>query len=190
MNVNKYGRKGVPVNWDAIKAMWVAGETAKHIAKIFGVFPGTIGNRAKRGKWGALRKVALAKRTLYEDGHNQSDKIENGPERSDSVAVSRKIVIPANEKRGPNENATNEEIIARATSLGDSVEFRQRVIKANDKALKVLETSELTNIGEVDRFAEALTKVERIGARSFGYDREANTPAVNIAVLTAGAEYD
>jgi hypothetical protein len=189
-NINKYGRKGVPANWDAIKAMWVAGETAGHIAKIFNVCEGTIGNRAKRGKWRLLRNVAAAHRTLSEAGHLSSEKTENEPTRHQSVTFSDKINLPTNEKRSPNELATNEEIVAKAVAIGNASEFRQRVIKENERALKVLEGTEIGNVAEVDRFAEALIKVERIGARSYGYDREANTPAVNIAVLTAGGEYD
>jgi hypothetical protein len=92
----------------------------------------------------------------------------------------------------PAGNMSDAEVLARAVEIQNADTFRARVIEANDKALKVLEKSPPENVGEVDRFAEALTKVERIGARTYGYDRESDRPVVNIGVLTAGAgsEYD
>jgi hypothetical protein len=87
---------------------------------------------------------------------------------------------------------SDEQVLARAIEIQSADTFRTRVIQANEKALKVLEAEDPQTVGEVDRFAEALTKVERIGARTYGYDRESDRPIVNIGVLTAGAgsEYD
>jgi hypothetical protein len=87
---------------------------------------------------------------------------------------------------------SDEQILARAIQIQSADTFRSRVIETNQKALEVLEKNPPQNVAEVDRFAEALTKVERIGARTYGYDRESDRPIVNIGVLTSGAgnEYD
>jgi hypothetical protein len=181
---NKYGRTGIPIDWDIAKSLWVAGRTADEIAKQFGINRNTIETRAKRGKWGLLRKQAKS----------SSLKIENGSNRPDALRFqadqNRLLLNTQLTKRGPNENANDAEILQRAATIGDAIGFRTRVIKANDSALKVLEENPPTNIGEADRFAETLTKVERIGARAYGYEREAETPVINIAMLTSGNEYD
>jgi hypothetical protein len=194
MPVNKFGRKGMPTDWDGIKALWVAGQTVAQISKIFGIKPLTIYSRAQRGKWRVLRNARKAAQANMQPMHNESDKIEAEPSRPVTVVLSHEIGSEKSPENLPKnlrgEYATPQEIVERALPLASSVEFRSRVIKANDKALRILETTEIANVGEVDRYAEALTKVERIGARTYGYDREANQPAVNIAVLTSGSEYD
>jgi hypothetical protein len=190
MSTNKFGRKGMPVDWDGIKALWVAGQTVAQISKIFGIKPLTIYSRAARGKWRVLRNARKAAQAGAGSMHLESDKDEAEPDRPVTVMLSHEIGSEKLPKKVRGEYASPQEIVERALPLASSVEFRSRVIKANDKALKVLEGTELTHVGEVDRYAEALTKVERIGARTYGYDREANQPAVNIAVLTSGSEYD
>jgi hypothetical protein len=188
---NKFGRRGFPgVDWDGIKALWVAGQTVKQISKIFGIKPLTIYSRAARGKWRVLRNARKALQKGEQACQIEPEKKDSEPTGLSPVLVSHEKTpekLPSN-RRG--EIASPQDIIERALPLAGSVEFRARVIKENNRALKVLETTEITNVGDVDRFAEALTKVERIGARTFGYDREANQPAVNIAVLTSGSEYD
>jgi hypothetical protein len=187
---NKFGRKGMPIEWDAIKALYVAGQTMDYISKIMGIKRSTLESRSKRGKWRLLRNARKAAQAKVKPGSIAPDKIEDAPTGPVPVVVSQQIglaELPSN-KRG--EYASPQEIVERALPLASSIEFRSRVIKANDRALRVLENTELNHVGEVDRFAEALTKVERIGARTYGYDREANQPAVNIAVLTSGSEYD
>lgn len=190
MPPNKYGRKGIPIDWDGIKALWVAGQTVAQISKIFGIKPLTIYSRAARGKWRVLRNARKAAQANAQPIQNQSDKIEGEPTGLAPIMVSHKIGSGEMPQNLRNEYASPQEIVERALPLASSIEFRSRVIKANDRALRVLENTELNHVGEVDRFAEALTKVERIGARTYGYDREANQPAVNIAVLTSGSEYD
>jgi hypothetical protein len=81
------------------------------------------------------------------------------------------------------------EVIQRAIELSQSDKFKGRVIKVNERALTVLENNPPANVGEADRFAEALTKIERIGARAYGYDRELEKPVINIGVLSGGSEY-
>lgn len=191
MSVNKYGRKGIPINWDAVKAMWVAGETAEHISKVFAVSLGSVSSRAKRGNWGPLRKVALARRLVLETDKKQPQGYETAPSSPATVMFSSSPEVIQITKRGPNETASDSEIVKQAVSIGDSTQFRTRILKANENALKILEENPPTNIGECDRFAEALTKVERIGARTYGYDRESAQPIVNIAMLTSSdRDYD
>lgn len=178
---NKYGPKGIPVDWDTIKTLYVSGKPANEIAGLFNIQQNTIETRAKRGRWSLLRKQARLAR-------EKNEPASNGPIVSRFEAEK---YTPQITTRGASENATDAVILQRVASLGDSTSFRTRVIKANDSALKVLEENPPTNVGECDRFAEALTKVERIGARTFGYDREAETPIINIAMLTSSdSNYD
>lgn len=85
---------------------------------------------------------------------------------------------------------TKSDVVERAIRLRTSDQFRERIIKQADKALETLEKSVVNNVYETDRFAEALTKVERIGARAYGYDREGDHPVINIGILGTGAEYE
>jgi hypothetical protein len=181
---NKYGRTGIPIDWDIVKSLWVAGRTSAEIAKQFNIIRNTIETRAKRGKWGLLRKQAKSSSLKIEKEPNRPRVLRFEADQTSTIMNTQLT------KRGPNENANDAEILQRAASIGDSVGFRTRVIKANDSALKVLEENPPTNIGEADRFAEALTKVERIGARAFGYEREAETPIINIAMLTSDQNYE
>jgi hypothetical protein len=190
MPPNKYGRKGIPVDWDGIKALWVAGQSVAQISKIFRIKPLTIYSRAARGKWRVLRNARKAAQVDAQSRQIESEKDAFATSGPSSIIVSHEITPEKMTKNLRGEFASPQEIVDRALPLASSIEFRSRVIKANDKALKVLEGTELSHVGEVDRYAEALTKVERIGARTYGYDREANQPAVNIAVLTSGSEYD
>jgi hypothetical protein len=194
MPVNKFGRKGMPTDWDGIKALWVAGQSVAQISKIFGINALTIYSRAQRGKWRALRNARKAAQAEAQSRQIESEKDRAASACPEILTVSHEIApekLPKNlPKNLRGEFASPQEIVERALPLASSIEFRSRVIKANDRALKVLEGTEIANVGDVDRFAEALTKVERIGARTYGYDREANQPAVNIAVLTSGSEYD
>jgi hypothetical protein len=201
---NKYGRKGVPVSWDAIKSLWCSGgKTAKEIAAIFGIVQNTIETRAKREGWHAIRERVLAEKKLQQlrggpsgvvnpfasivhPPIGQSETFEQAPTKPEPVIISRRSDFDKTAK----DHAPDDVIVERALAIVDSTKFRERVIAANDKALTVLEKTPPTNVGEVDRFAEALTKVERIGARTYGYDRETERPVINIGVLTSGAEYE
>jgi hypothetical protein len=201
---NRYGKKGVPVDWEAIKAIWCAGgKTTKEIAAMFGCIQNTIETRACRERWGEVRdrvrneKIAQQKRngparvpnvyaTSSAPPSSASDKSEQTmivPPMVHDVTQNR---ISVERSIAMRDNATFD----RAMAIIDSGKFRERVIAVNEKALSVLEKQPPTNVGEVDRFAEALTKVERIGARTYGYDREAERPVINIGVLTPGSEYD
>src|ERR1700746_1312037 len=111
---------------------------------------------------------------------------EQAPIKPEPVTIPRRSDFDKTAK----DHAPDSVIVERALAIADSTKFRERVIAANDKALTVLEKQSPTNVGEVDRFAEALTKVERIGARTYGYDRETDRPVINIGVLTQGAEYE
>ena len=184
---NKYGRHGVPVPWDAIKTLWCTGEkSCREIAQIFGVVPNTITTRAKRERWHDLQAEVLARndpKTSHDAGSDKTQKVVPEPVSGTfaSIVANPKIT------RDPLDDSA---IVRRAREISGSDHFRSRVIAVNEKALKVLEENEPTNVGEVDRFAEALTKVERIGARTYGYDRESERPAVNIQVLSGGNEYE
>jgi hypothetical protein len=114
-----------------------------------------------------------------------SGKAESVPEKPASL-TSASIAVDLTIDRAP---LDDEAVVRRAKAISGSDHFRSRVIAVNEKALAVLENNEPTNVGEVDRFAEALTKVERIGARTYGYDRESERPVINIGVLSGGNEY-
>ena len=184
--MNKYGKRGVPAAWDAIKALWCSGEkTAKEIGGMFGVKPNTIETRASRENWYVLRDKVIGARNPRTSRANARHKNEDAPISAPLVTVSSRTDGSATR----NSEFTDAGIIARASEIAGSERFRTRVIAANENALKVLEQSPPANIGECDRFAEALTKVERIGARTYGYDRETDRPVVNIAMLSGSGEY-
>lgn len=184
--MNKFGKRGVPVAWDAIKALWCTGEkTVKEIGAIFGVVPGTIHTRACRENWYELRDQVIGPLNPIAARANARHKRENVPIGPPMVQVSRR----ADGSATRNSPESDKVVLAKAAQMSGSDGFRSRVIAANESALKVLEASPPQNIGECDRFAEALTKVERIGARTYGYDRETDQPIINIGVLAGGNEY-
>jgi hypothetical protein len=175
-----FGNKGLPVPWEHIKMIWCSGtKTTKELAAMFNICANTIETRATRQGWRELRDQALGFK---------------GARGVDSVAKAKRLAAeaapPIPPGVVPDRQLTDPEILERARVLAASDVFRSRVLTANEKALEVLEASPPTNVGEADRFAEALTKVERIGARGYGYDREQDRPVVNIGVLTSGASHD
>lgn len=200
---NRYGRKGIQAPWDAIKAVWCSGsKSCKEIAAMFGINQGTIETRASRERWALVRDRVLKEKKAqdkrggpagvrnvyakYIPPSKPIEKIEDIPrENSTEYGLSRSENNPNAQKVAP-----DEAVVQRALAIVDSTKFRERVIAVNEKSLSVLEKSLPTSVGEVDRFAEALTKVERIGARTYGYDKESEHPIINIGVLTSGAEYD
>jgi hypothetical protein len=186
--------------------MWCSGsKSAKEIGAIFGVNPNTLETRASRERWKDLRarvleeKMALESRSgparvpnPYAIPARSPDGRARNPERARLEVTVEEIETQKRARATAKVVAQDKVIMERALAIADSTKFRDRVIAVNEKALKVLEQNEPTSVGEVDRFAEALTKVERIGARTYGYDREAERPVINIGVLTSGpgSEYD
>jgi hypothetical protein len=172
------------INWEPIKLMFAAGKTARELSLIFGVSADVILNKSKDDHWGALRKQVRAL--------PQTDPVTGGlkiPKPGKAVDMTTKQVGFASETTVSESNEKSNELI-RAVRIRNSDSFRERVIAQADKALTTLEKSVVNNVFETDRFAEALTKVERIGARAYGYDRENDHPIVNIGILGSGSEYD
>lgn len=184
--MNKFGKRGVPAAWDAIKALWCSGEkSAKEIGAMFGVVPNTIQTRASRENWYELRDQVIGARDPRVLRAERSKLLEHAsiPIQNVTVASSPGFVDTRNNPE------TDKVIVAKASEIAGADRFKVRVIAANETALKVLEESPPKNVGECDRFAEALTKVERIGARTYGYDRETDRPVINIGVLSGSGEY-
>jgi hypothetical protein len=172
------------INWEPIKALFLAGKTSREIALIFDMSEGTIRQKSSDEDWGKLRKE-IAKlpppknpdrdtRAPMPANKSQNDSKEIGFVSQSSVS----------------DGEPKSDAISRAIRLRNSDSFRERVIVQADKALSTLEKTVVNNVFETDRFAEALTKVERIGARAYGYDRESDHPIVNIGILGSGSEYD
>lgn len=176
----------VKYDWEAIKAMYIAGRTAKEIAAVFGCHFQLIHNRSKAESWGRLRKQLKA--TPPTPFRPSMPKMQN-----QSVAESTEVLLsvdsPDSGTRVVNSVKAND-AFSRALRLRSSDSFRERVISQADKALQTLEKANLNNVFETDRFAEALTKVERIGARAYGYDHEGEHPIINIGILGSGQEYE
>ena len=179
---------GVPpkYDWAAIRTMFVAGKTAREWSLIFKANADHILHRSKAEQWGVLRRLV---RTT---GLPQvTSVISQKPEKGlADMTVTPKEVGFETEKPVSINADKNADTIERALRLRSSEEFRNRVINQADKALTTLEKAVVNNVFETDRFAEALTKVERIGARAYGYDRESDHPIVNIGILGSGSEYD
>lgn len=173
-------------DWDALKAMFIAGHTAREIAAVFGCHPQLILNKSKAEGWGKLRRQlkALPPRTF---------KVAEAKVPNLAGAKSTEIgfeVERTSSELQRDSTKQNDSAFARALKIRSSDNFRNRVIEQADKALSTLEKAAVNNVYETDRFAEALTKVERIGARAYGYDREAEHPIINIGILGSGAEYE
>jgi hypothetical protein len=180
------------INWEPIKMMFVAGKTARELNLIFGVSADVILNKSKADGWGALRKQV--KSLPLPNSFSAEPKI---PKPRGRVAKTPKEIgfkseLAISESNSESEMKTNnsDAIVQHALRLRNSDSFRERVVAQADKALTTLEKSVVSNVFETDRFAEALTKVERIGARAYGYDREGDHPIVNIGILGSGSEYD
>lgn len=169
-------------DWEPIKAMFIAGKTAKDIAKIFNISFQTILNRSQKEDWGSLRKAL--KHAPPSTLKPIELKIQN---LSDAKATGLLLQGVQADSGNP---AKNHDAFSRALRLRSSDSFRERVISQADKALTTLEKVAVNNVYETDRFAEALTKIERIGARAYGYDREGEHPIINIGILGSGAEYE
>lgn len=173
-------------NWEAIKALFIAGKTAREIGIAFNVHPAQVLNMSKAGNWGALRKA------LKQMPHPMP-KLPEIKMQNMSDAKATEVVIGLEEPQNKNidkSKSDSSDAFSRAIRLRSSDSFRERVISQADKALSTLEKSVMNNVYECDRFAEALTKVERIGARAYGYDRESEHPIINIGILGSGQEYE
>lgn len=173
-------------DWEAIKAMFIAGHTAREIAIIFGCHPQNILNHSKKLGWGALRKQL---KSLPPPG---SGVFEPKMPKKDGAKTTevRFEVEPAQPVNKAQSKLDSTVSVERAIKLRSSDNFRDRIISQADKALTTLENAVVNNVYETDRFAEALTKIERIGARAYGYDRESEHPIINIGILGSGAEYE
>lgn len=173
------------IDWEPIKAMFIAGRTAKEIAPIFKVHPASILNKSKDENWGALRKAVreMPPPPPFGIDPNMPKRKPGRPKVPQEMGLQLVGAISTN---SPESN----DAVSRALRLRNSDNFRERIIVQADKALSTLEKATVTNVFETDRFAEALTKVERIGARAYGYDREGDHPIVNIGILGSGQEYD
>jgi hypothetical protein len=173
-------------DWEAIKAMFIAGRSAKEIGLAFNMHPQQILNHSYTEGWGALRKQL--KSLPPQGGVPLRAKIQNVP-----AAKAQEVgceVEPASNQNPANVPVNSPDAFSRALRMRSSDNFRDRVISQADKALTALENSVMNNVYETDRFAEALTKVERIGARAYGYDKEGDHPIINIGILGSGAEYE
>jgi hypothetical protein len=180
------------INWEPIKALYLSGKSAREISIIFDIHPSVIGNKASQDGWGTLRK-ALRKSPLP-NGQPASASIPKNQDlpKPAPAEIGFELKIPNSKSEKVNDSVKDEpnDAFSRALRLRTSDEFRNRVIAQADKALVTLEKSVVSTVYETDRFAEALTKVERIGARAYGYDRESDHPIINIGILGSGSEYD
>lgn len=173
-------------DWEAIKAMFIAGRTAREIAAVFGCSYQLIHNRSNAEGWGRLRKQLKATPpTVY---RFPEPKMQNRTV-AESTEVLSALESPESVSQRKAQPVAND-AFSRALRLRSSDSFRERVISQADKALQTLEKANLNNVFETDRFAEALTKVERIGARAYGYDHEGEHPVINIGILGSGQEYE
>jgi hypothetical protein len=169
------------IQWEPIKAMYLTGKTSREIAILFGISDDVIRKRASLEGWGSIRKEIKALPPANQPYQPVKDRIKPADK---TVEIGSASQMPISE------SVDKGDAVQRALRLRDSDQFRNRVIVQADKALSTLEKQVVNNVFETDRFAEALTKVERIGARAYGYDRESDHPIVNIGILGSGSEYD
>jgi hypothetical protein len=173
-------------DWEAIKAMFIAGRTANEIGHIFHMHPQQILNHSQTEGWGALRKQLRSLPPKGSVGLDAKMQKLSGAQATEVLCE----LEPTKTKPTAFSPDLPGDAFSRALRLRSSDNFRERVINQADKALTALENSVMNNVYETDRFAEALTKVERIGARAYGYDHESDHPIINIGILGSGAEYE
>jgi hypothetical protein len=169
-------------DWEAIKAMFLSGRTAREIGLIFNMHPQQVLNHSQKEGWGKLRKEL---RKLPPTGS-----VCPQPKIGKSNGAKPTEVVCELETVDSRITPKSNDAFNRALRLRSSDTFRERIIQQADKALDALEKSVVNNVYETDRFAEALTKVERIGARAYGYDHESDHPIINIGILGTGSEYE
>jgi hypothetical protein len=169
------------INWEPIKALYLSGKTSRELAVAFDLNDDVIRKKASLEGWGLIRKEIKAMPPPNKEYRSPKDRAKAAEMTSEIGFVSQSSVSGSGDKS---------DAVQRALRLRDSDQFRNRVIVQADKALSTLEKTVVNNVFETDRFAEALTKVERIGARAYGYDRESDHPIVNIGILGSGSEYD
>lgn len=183
--------RGNRIQWEPIKIAFLAGRTARELGILFNVNPAVILNKSSTERWGELRKQVRSA-PLVDSMPRPSRNLKTPSEapkevlsvlESADLNASLKSNLTQKEQKSP-------DAISRALKIRNSDGFRDRVITQASKALDALEKATVTTVHETDRFAEALTKVERIGARAFGYDHEGNLPIINIGILGTGSEYD
>jgi hypothetical protein len=173
------------IDWEPIKALYLAGKTSREIALIFNISDANIRNKAGECGWGKLRKQLAALPPPKDPSRDT-----RAPKSANTTVEPSQEIGFGLQSQVSNGKGESNDTISRAIRLRNSDNFRERVIAQADKALTTLEKAVVSNIFETDRFAEALTKVERIGARAYGYDREGDHPIVNIGILGSGSEYD
>ena len=171
------------IDWEPIKALFISGKTIRELAVLFDVSPLVISQRSSKDNWGVLRKAAARVNPPPKASSVPPRSANNSQANGDAVLSESQATVAPND---PN----NDIAFNRAIRIKNSDNFRERIIGQADKALQTLEKANPSNVYETDRFAEALTKVERIGARAYGYDREGSQPVINIGILGTGTEYD
>ena len=178
----------IKIEWEPIKLLFASGKTARELSIIFGISEANILQKSKIEKWGVLRKqVKAADPSIKMNRQPRNPTLINTVK--DGILVESKSAILNTDAKSENERS-QDYAISRAVMLRNSDNFRNRVVNEANKALSVLEKATPSNVFETDRFADALTKVERIGARAYGYDREGQQPVINIGILGTGSEYD
>jgi len=178
----------IQIDWEPVKSLYISGKTARELAVAFGITETVILKKASLDKWGSLRRQVKAVTPLppmNRQPRNPKTTVANG---NGILVESEQPIL----KNVVNDETQKIEDVAvqRAIILKNSNNFREKVITQANKALSVLEKATPSNVFETDRFADALTKVERIGARAYGYDREGQQPVINIGILGTGSEYD
>jgi hypothetical protein len=156
------GQYSVPAalnkDWQSIQRLYLTGQyTFVQLAELFSVPPGAIRTRACRQKWKSLQ-AEVAERRETRVINPQTGELTETAEAAVEAAVN---------------------VIGKQT-------FRQRVAKQAEKVLNVLSGEKPETLYDCAGFIGVLDKVERVGARAYGLEEQAEGASrciINLAVL-------
>jgi hypothetical protein len=150
-------------DWQSIQRLYLTGQyTYVQLAELFDVPAGAIRVRACRQKWKKLQSEVMARRETR----------------------------VTNPKTGELTEAAEGAVEAAVNVLGKET-FRQRIAKQAEKVLTVLSGEKPESLYDCAGFVQVLDKVERVGARAYGLEGQAEDASrclINLAVLNQGAQ--
>jgi hypothetical protein len=145
-------------DWQSIQRLYLTGQyTFVQLAELFDIPPGAIRTRACRQKWKKLQSEVMERRETRVT-NSQTGRLTKTAEAAVEAAVN---------------------VLGRET-------FRQRVAKQAEKVLNVLSGETPETLYDCAGFVGILDKVERVGARAYGLEEQAEGASrciINLAVL-------
>jgi hypothetical protein len=145
-------------DWQSIQRLYLTGQyTYVQLAQLFAVPAGAIRVRACRQKWKKLQSEVMERRDTRVT-NAQTGQLTESAEAAVEAAVN---------------------VVGKET-------FRQRIAKQAEKVLNVLSRDQPETLYDCAGFVGILDKVERVGARAYGLEEQAEGASrcvINLAML-------